>query len=146
MWKTYNSRNSGSLLFRILGLYKSIPFELHNSYRTVTEPNFSVKIKSIILFSEWYMWRCYQPYGCFYIGPPWSGDNRPVSTFPVTPESINPRFLLYTRKDSEKPYTLSIDQFDTIQNAPMKKDVTLFFIIHGYLDNGDKTWVMVSTR
>lgn len=91
------------------------------------------------------MWRCYQPYGCFYIGSPWSGENRPVSTFPVRPDSINPRFLLYTREQSDKSYPLSIDQFETIRNAPFKKDGTLYFIIHGYLDNGDKTWVMVSS-
>lgn len=90
------------------------------------------------------MWRCYQPYGCFYIGAPWSGDNRPVSTFPMRPDNINPRFILYNREQPDKPHSLIIDKKETIQNSPLKKDSTIFFIIHGYLDNGDKTWVMVS--
>ncbi|XP_051161707.1 inactive pancreatic lipase-related protein 1-like [Leptopilina boulardi] len=95
---------------------------------------------------EWYMWRCYQPYGCFYIGAPWSGDNRPVSTFPMRPDNINPRFLLYNRKEPNKSHSLIIDKKETIQNSPLKKDSTVFFIIHGYLDNGDKTWVLRMTK
>ncbi|XP_011688302.1 PREDICTED: pancreatic lipase-related protein 2-like [Wasmannia auropunctata] len=94
------------------------------------------------LDDQWYMWRCYDPYGCFYIGPPWSGENRPVSTFPVRPDNINPRYILYTREQVEKPYELKIDDFETIQKSPLNKKNNLYFIIHGFLDNGDKTWVL----
>lgn len=90
------------------------------------------------------MWRCYKPYGCFYIGAPWSGENRPVSMFPARPDSINPRYLLYTRDCIDQPHELKIDRFDTIKSAPFRLDDNFYFIIHGFLDNGDDTWVMVS--
>lgn len=89
------------------------------------------------------MWRCYQPYGCFYIGAPWSGENRPVSTFPARPDSINPRYILYTRSNRENPHELIVDQNDTYKSAPFIKNANVQFIIHGFLDNGDKTWVLV---
>ncbi|KAG7212402.1 hypothetical protein KM043_012720 [Ampulex compressa] len=94
------------------------------------------------LEDQWYMWRCFEPYGCFYIGAPWSGENRPVSTFPARPDSINPRYVLYTRDFLDRPLELKIDKFDTIRAAPLRKKGHFYIIIHGFLDNGDKTWVM----
>ncbi|XP_031367475.1 pancreatic triacylglycerol lipase-like isoform X2 [Apis dorsata] len=91
---------------------------------------------------KWYMWRCYEPYGCFYIGSPWSGEHRPVSTFPDRPDSINPRYLLYIREIIEQPQELKIDKNETIHNSVFKKQNNLYLIVHGFLDNGDKTWVM----
>lgn len=91
---------------------------------------------------DWYMWRCYKPYGCFSIGAPWSGENRPVVTFPARPDSINPRYILYTRSHLENPHDLMIDHFDTIRKSPLRKHGNLYFICHGYLDNGNKTWVL----
>ncbi|KAG5335487.1 LIPR2 protein, partial [Acromyrmex charruanus] len=91
---------------------------------------------------QWYMWRCYEPFGCFYIGPPWSGEDRPVSTFPARPDSINPHYILYTREQTGKPYELKIDGNSTIRKSPLNKKNNLYFIIHGFLDNGDKTWVL----
>ncbi|XP_076221091.1 pancreatic triacylglycerol lipase isoform X2 [Nomia melanderi] len=90
----------------------------------------------------WYMWRCFEPYGCFYIGPPWSGENRPVSTFPARPDSINPRYLLYTRENQGQPNELKIDKRETIRKAAIRKKNNLYLIIHGFLDNGDKSWVL----
>ncbi|XP_058801466.1 pancreatic lipase-related protein 2-like [Phymastichus coffea] len=94
---------------------------------------------------EWYMWRCYPPFGCFYIGAPWSGGSRPVSTFPVRPETISPLFMLYTRH-LDQPRELSIDNFRSIRDSPLKRNANLYFIIHGYLDNGNKTWVLRTMR
>ncbi|XP_031789464.1 pancreatic lipase-related protein 2 isoform X2 [Nasonia vitripennis] len=91
---------------------------------------------------EWYMWRCYQPFGCFYIGTPWSGGSRPVSTFPTKPDSINPLFMLYTRDRVDDPHELVIDRISTIRDSPLRRNENLYFIIHGYLDNGNKTWVL----
>ncbi|XP_043250444.1 pancreatic triacylglycerol lipase-like [Colletes gigas] len=91
---------------------------------------------------SWYMWRCFQPYGCFYLGTPWSGDNRPVSMFPDRPDSINPRYLVYTRDNPGQPYELKIDKFETIKELPLRKRSNLYIVVHGFLDNGDKTWVL----
>lgn len=95
---------------------------------------------------EWYMWRCYQPYGCFYIGSPWSGEGRPVSTFPARPDSINPRYMLYVNGRVAEPYELKIDRPDVIRSSPFKSHRNLYFVVHGYLDNGDKTWVLRTMR
>lgn len=94
------------------------------------------------LEDRWYMWRCFEPYGCFYIGSPWSGENRPVSTFPARPDVINPRYVFYSRVNEEQPHELKIDKHETIREAPFRKKGNLYLIIHGFLDNGDKTWVM----
>ncbi|XP_029155587.1 pancreatic triacylglycerol lipase-like [Nylanderia fulva] len=93
------------------------------------------------LDDQWHMWRCFEPYGCFYIGAPWSGENRPVVTFPERPDSINPRYTIHTRQQVDT-YELKIDDIEAIQRSPLNKNNNLYFIIHGFLDNGDKTWVL----
>ncbi|XP_076756831.1 pancreatic triacylglycerol lipase [Xylocopa sonorina] len=98
------------------------------------------------LMDQWYMWRCFEPYGCFYIGSPWSGENRPVSTFPTRPDSINPRYILYNRENVDKPYHLKIDKREIIRNAPLKKKSYFYLIIHGFLENGDKSWIMRTVK
>ncbi|KAK0085747.1 hypothetical protein PV325_004484 [Microctonus aethiopoides] len=95
---------------------------------------------------EWYMWRCYQPYGCFYIGVPWSGENRPVSTFPARPDNVDPHFMLYTREYANNSHEFFIDRPGSIRQSPLKNNTALYFIIHGYLDNGDKTWILRTKR
>lgn len=92
------------------------------------------------------MWRCFEPYGCFYIGSPWSGESRPVSTFPARPDSINPGYMLYARDTVGQPQELKIDKYDTIREASFNKKGNFHLIIHGYLENGDTTWIMVNTR
>ncbi|XP_046476732.1 inactive pancreatic lipase-related protein 1 isoform X1 [Neodiprion pinetum] len=102
--------------------------------------------KTFELLDDWYMWRCYQPFGCFYIGEPWYGENRPVVDFPMRPDKIGPRYLLYTRNTLNNPDELKIDQDTTIRNAHIRPDGNVYFIIHGYLENGDKTWVLRMTK
>lgn len=92
------------------------------------------------LEDNWYMWRCFEPYGCFYIGSPWSGDNRPVSTFPARPDSINPRYLFYTRDNPGQLHELKIDKPETIRQAAIRRNENFYLIVHGFLDNGDKSW------
>ncbi|XP_057318077.1 pancreatic lipase-related protein 2-like [Microplitis mediator] len=119
--------------------------DLKNNYSTTTLSPEEEENK-FNLEDDWYMWRCYQPYGCFYIGAPWSGENRPVSTFPGRPESVDPHYMLYTREQSNDPYELMIDRLDIIRQSPLKNHTTLYFIVHGYLDNGDKTWILRTKR
>ncbi|XP_063992120.1 pancreatic triacylglycerol lipase-like [Diachasmimorpha longicaudata] len=93
------------------------------------------------LEDEWHLWRCYHPYGCFYSGAPWSGENRPVSAFPGRPDSVDPHYLLYKRGSSSH-HELLIDNFKTIKSSPLNNTLTTYIIIHGYLDNGDKSWIL----
>lgn len=89
------------------------------------------------------MWRCYRPFGCFYSGVPWYGENRPVVLFPLSPDKINPRYLLYTRNNPNVPDELKIDDERTLRNSHLHSNGSGYFLIHGYLENGDKTWVLV---
>ncbi|XP_076160509.1 pancreatic lipase-related protein 2 [Ptiloglossa arizonensis] len=91
---------------------------------------------------KWYMWRCFDPFGCFYIGPPWSGENRPVSSFPDRPDSINPRYLFYIRDIGGHPHELKIDKFETIRTSPFRKENNFYMIVHGFLENGDNAWIL----
>ncbi|CAG0904675.1 unnamed protein product [Darwinula stevensoni] len=42
--------------------------------------------------------RCYRPYGCYAIGPPWSSPTRRPALFPQKPGEIRTSFCLYTRR------------------------------------------------
>ncbi|XP_011306825.1 pancreatic triacylglycerol lipase [Fopius arisanus] len=114
-----------------------VEVKLHNATTLSSEE----AANSFELGDEWYMWRCYRPYGCFYIGPPWSGENRPVFSFPGRPDSVDPHYLLYNRR-SPSPHELLIDDFDSIRTSPLNNTLKTYFIIHGYLDNGDKSWIL----
>ncbi|XP_053979275.1 pancreatic triacylglycerol lipase-like isoform X1 [Hylaeus volcanicus] len=113
--------------------------DIHNATTTTLSPE--EEENRFDFQDSWYMWRCFEPYGCFYIGPPWSGGSRPVSSFPARPDSINPRYQLYTRTNPEQPHEIKIDKFETIRGVPFRKKNNLYMIVHGFLDNGDTTWV-----
>ena len=100
----------------------------------------------LFITADWNLWQCYYPFGCFYNGAPWSADNRPGSRFPEQPDILATHFMLYTRGHSEKPHELFIDNFDSIRKSSLKNTNNLYFIIHGSLDNGNQSWILVSLQ
>lgn len=85
---------------------------------------------------------CYQHLGCFSGNPPWSGTpQRPINRLPWSPEEINTRFLLYTRDNPNNYQEISAGKPQTISNSHFKTSRKSRFIIHGYLDNGEKIWL-----
>ncbi|XP_078079119.1 inactive pancreatic lipase-related protein 1-like [Mustelus asterias] len=86
---------------------------------------------------------CFDRLGCFPGGYPWTGtEERPANNLPWSPETINTRFLLYTRQNPDNyqeisgmvPETVNISNFNIHQRS--------VFVIHGYLENGDVSWAV----
>ena len=92
------------------------------------------------------MWKCYYPFGCFYKDGPWLGGDRLVSRLPQQPDDLSSHYMLYTRSHLSEPHELFIDNFDSIKKSPLKNTNSLYFIIHGYWDNGNNSWILVSLR
>ncbi|XP_072475819.1 inactive pancreatic lipase-related protein 1-like [Notamacropus eugenii] len=86
---------------------------------------------------------CYGDLGCFPDDDPWGGTLiRPLKVLPWSPETINIRFLLYT---NENPYSFQIlqpSEPSTVEHSNFKTDRKTRFIIHGYIDKGEESWLL----
>ncbi|XP_037660562.1 pancreatic triacylglycerol lipase isoform X1 [Choloepus didactylus] len=86
---------------------------------------------------------CYSRLGCFSDDSPWAGTvERPLKILPWSPEDINTRFLLYTNEnpDNFQVRELTADQ-PTIQSSNFKTNRKTRFIIHGFIDKGEESWL-----
>lgn len=86
--------------------------------------------------------RCYGIYGCFPITPPWTSDQRPISIFPENPMKINTRFAVYTKHNRHLPKYLSLNETDEAKFSGIHAKGNIYVIAHGYLDSGDRPWVI----
>ncbi|XP_033617289.1 pancreatic lipase-related protein 2 [Fukomys damarensis] len=90
---------------------------------------------------------CYTHLGCFSNEKPWAGTLlRPVKIFPESPESINTRFLLYTNENQNNYQLINATDPATIKASNFNLDRRTRFIIHGFLENGEKSWMTDSCR
>lgn len=81
---------------------------------------------------------CYDKYGCFSDEPPF--DNS-LMALPSHPESIGTKFSLHTRADAlKKKEFLSADN-SSISNSSFNPLRKVKFIIHGFIQNGQTSWV-----
>ncbi|CAN2390689.1 Belongs to the AB hydrolase superfamily. Lipase family, partial [Pristimantis euphronides] len=86
---------------------------------------------------------CYSRLGCFTDEPPWSGTlERPISRLPWSPQRINTRFLLYTRGNLNSYQEVRADDHATIANSNFQTNRISRFIIHGFIDNGQNSWLV----
>ncbi|XP_069835810.1 pancreatic lipase-related protein 2-like [Dendropsophus ebraccatus] len=86
---------------------------------------------------------CYDRLGCFTNKVPWAGTlQRPVSRLPWAPEKMNIRFLLYTRDNLNSYQQLSAINNTTISKSNFQPNRKTHIIIHGFLDNGQKSWMV----
>uniref|UniRef100_UPI00398F4FA0 inactive pancreatic lipase-related protein 1-like n=1 Tax=Pristiophorus japonicus TaxID=55135 RepID=UPI00398F4FA0 len=86
---------------------------------------------------------CYDRLGCFPEGYPWTGiKERPITRVPWSPEKIKTRFLLYTRQNPDYFQEISGTSPETVAISYFNVDERTVFVIHGYLENGDLSWVM----
>ncbi|KAK7794265.1 hypothetical protein R5R35_013600 [Gryllus longicercus] len=86
--------------------------------------------------------RCFNKYGCFSIEPPWKSGARPISLLPESPKKISPNFCLYTRKNRFVCERLVEGDDKTILGSTLSPSNPLVLISHGYLENGNKTWML----
>ncbi|XP_040217465.1 pancreatic lipase-related protein 2-like isoform X2 [Rana temporaria] len=86
---------------------------------------------------------CYDRLGCFSNDSPWAWTlQRPIPRLPWSPEKINTRFLLYTRDNLNTYQEISAVQNKTIKESNFKTFRNTQIIIHGFLDNGEKSWMI----
>ncbi|KAM4897173.1 inactive pancreatic lipase-related protein 1-like [Sylvia borin] len=85
---------------------------------------------------------CFDRLGCFTDDVPWSGTaERPVYKLPWKPESINTRFLLYTRENYDDFQEVSAVDKSTIEASNFNASRKTKFIVHGFVDNGEENWL-----
>ncbi|XP_071987474.1 pancreatic lipase-related protein 2-like [Engystomops pustulosus] len=86
---------------------------------------------------------CYDRLGCFTNQVPWSGSvQRPVARIPWAPEKINTRFLLFTRENLDNYQEVTAVNHTTISNSNFNVNLKSHFIIHGFTDSGEKSWLV----
>uniref|UniRef100_A0A8C5WI38 Triacylglycerol lipase n=1 Tax=Leptobrachium leishanense TaxID=445787 RepID=A0A8C5WI38_9ANUR len=85
---------------------------------------------------------CYDRIGCFPDNAPWAGTTeRPIKKMPWSPDRINTRFLMFTKQNptsfqevnARNPNTISFSNFQTSRKSR--------FIIHGFIDKGEESWL-----
>uniref|UniRef100_A0A8C3SLM6 Triacylglycerol lipase n=1 Tax=Chelydra serpentina TaxID=8475 RepID=A0A8C3SLM6_CHESE len=89
---------------------------------------------------------CFERLGCFTDDTPWAGTiERPVAKLPWSPEKINTRFLLYTKKNPNNFQITAITP-STIRSSNFDSSKITRFITHGFLGQGEETWISDTCR
>jgi pimeloyl-ACP methyl ester carboxylesterase len=82
---------------------------------------------------------CYGEYGCFTARSPFGGTiERPIGSIPKSPSIIGTKFYLYTRLNRNVESRITKDN----ANLYFNPDKETKFIVHGFIENGFKDWVM----
>ncbi|XP_069316802.1 inactive pancreatic lipase-related protein 1 [Eulemur rufifrons] len=85
---------------------------------------------------------CYEDLGCFSDTEPWAGTAiRPLKVLPWSPEKIGTHFLLYTNENQNNFQLLLLSDPTTIEASNFQMNRKTRFIIHGFIDKGDDSWV-----
>ncbi|KAM8806085.1 inactive pancreatic lipase-related protein 1-like [Eudromia elegans] len=85
---------------------------------------------------------CYDRLGCFTDDVPWAGtQQRPIAKLPWSPETIDVRFLLYTKKNTNNYQDISATNPTTIKQSNFDASKITRFIVHGFNDKGEQTWL-----
>lgn len=80
--------------------------------------------------------RCYGDLGCFTNRPPFGGTRiRLKGYLPDEPKKVNATFSLFNRRISNE--AVSVDQVPVSYNSSLPTR----FIIHGFIQNGQKRWI-----
>ncbi|XP_068111582.1 pancreatic lipase-related protein 2-like isoform X2 [Hyperolius riggenbachi] len=86
---------------------------------------------------------CYSRLGCFTDCPPFSGTpERPVSRSPWPPEKIKTHYLLFTRDNLNGYQKFSAFDLGAVGFTNFNSSRNTTFIIHGFLEWGDKRWLV----
>ncbi|XP_050814995.1 inactive pancreatic lipase-related protein 1-like [Gopherus flavomarginatus] len=85
---------------------------------------------------------CFERLGCFTDDKPWAGTiERPVGKLPWSPEKINTRFLLYTKKNPNNFQEITAINPASIGYSNFDLSKITRFITHGFIDTGEETWL-----
>lgn len=64
-----------------------------------------------------------------------------MQTFPESPLTINPRFPVFTKHNRYLPKFIDINRPLEVKSVGINPKGTIYFIVHGYIDTGDKPWI-----
>lgn len=82
---------------------------------------------------------CYGEYGCFTARAPFGGTlQRPFGACPLNPSVIGTKFYLYTRSNRNVESRIVRDS----PNLYFNPDLETKFIVHGFIENGFKDWII----
>ncbi|XP_006038368.1 inactive pancreatic lipase-related protein 1 [Alligator sinensis] len=85
---------------------------------------------------------CFDRLGCFSDDIPWAGTiERPIAKLPWSPERINARFLLYTKINPNHYQEITATNPTTIDYSNFNASKLTRFITHGFIDQGEETWL-----
>uniref|UniRef100_A0A670Y7D6 Triacylglycerol lipase n=1 Tax=Pseudonaja textilis TaxID=8673 RepID=A0A670Y7D6_PSETE len=85
---------------------------------------------------------CYVRLGCFTDDIPWAGTvERPIARLPWSPQEINTRFLLYTKKNLDDFQEITAIHPETIDYSNFNASKITRFITHGFIDQGEERWL-----
>eukprot|EP00079_Xenopus_tropicalis_P019911 XP_012810166.1 PREDICTED: pancreatic triacylglycerol lipase-like [Xenopus tropicalis] len=85
---------------------------------------------------------CYNRIGCFPDSVPWAGTvERPINHLPQSPEKINTRFLLFTQQNPNSYQEISAINPSSISSSYFRTNRKTRFIIHGFIDKGEESWL-----
>ena len=81
---------------------------------------------------------CYEGYGCFTTKPPFYDIiSRPLTVLPENPKKIATKFTLFNRKAPKNGVEITWFN-ESLYYIPLENTR---FIIHGFLQNGNKVWI-----
>ncbi|KAM4851633.1 pancreatic lipase-related protein 2-like [Thomomys bottae] len=84
---------------------------------------------------------CDDRLGCFSVDKLCPEIVLPVDKSPWSPKRIRTRFLLYTNENPNNRQLITGTDLATIEASNFQVDRKTRFIIHGYLDRGNKKWL-----
>ncbi|XP_078268959.1 pancreatic lipase-related protein 2-like [Rhinoraja longicauda] len=85
---------------------------------------------------------CYNRIGCFTDDVPWGGTiQRPIKRLPWSPERINIHFLLWTRRNTAAFQEITGVNPATIESSNFDQTKKTRFVVHGYIDKGEESWL-----
>lgn len=85
--------------------------------------------------------RCFDRWGCFSIGEPFFSSFRPVSLFPIHPDSLDTQFLLVTRNTPDVFQKLRPGNNASFVSSSFDPLNPIKIIIHGYRESGYADWI-----
>ncbi|XP_054729553.1 pancreatic triacylglycerol lipase [Anastrepha obliqua] len=85
--------------------------------------------------------RCYGVYGCFPLDGPWTTETRQINVHPQKPSEIEPHYTLYTSRSMKNPKFIDLNDPEAITQMGINPVGKIFFISHGYLENGNIDWM-----
>ncbi|OCT69731.1 inactive pancreatic lipase-related protein 1 [Xenopus laevis] len=86
---------------------------------------------------------CYNILGCFTDEAPWGGTaERPLGLLPMSPETINTHFFLFTKENPDNVQVISALDHSSLSTSSFNPNRKTYFIIHGFLRSAEDHWLM----